>query len=314
VGRLEHLNFMPTGEPNFILYAQHGWADNHQAIAALAKSVATEGTKIIAPDLGYARTWLRIETLIQTVETVATETIAKYPGVPIRIIGHSMGGLVWLEVLNRHPEWWSLIDSLVLVASPVGGADLARIFDPLGLGIGIAKDLGADRRAIAEKIAATIPTLAIVGDVDGGSDGTITVGTARFRFAQVVYLPGLSHEALRNHPSVAAAISRFWEQREALPDLDPEVDRLIQQLQAVPGMTDAHQRDFYKATVFLECKNGVTIRVWKNPMGIDHVFVVCPKGQCLYGGFVGWIHAKDLQRVLERIKQDGCTTPEQNTV
>lgn len=305
---------MPTGEPDFILYAQHGWADNHQAIAALAKSVATEGTKIIAPDLGYTQTWLRIETLVQTVEKIATENITKYPGVPIRIIGHSMGGLVWLEVLNRHPEWWSLIDSLVLVASPVGGADIARIFDPLGLGIGIAKDLGADRRAIAEKIAATIPTLVIVGDVDGGSDGTITVGTAKFRSAHPVYLPGLSHGALKNHPSVAAAISRFWEQKESLPDLDLEVDRLIQQLQAVPGMTDAHQRDFYKAAVFLECKNGVTIRTWKNPVGVDHVFVVCPKGQYLYGGFVGWLHAKDLQRVLEQIKQDGCTTPEQNTV
>ena len=300
---------MPTREPEFILYAQHGWADNHQEIAALAKSVATEGTVIIAPTLGYAQTWLRIETLVQTVEKVAIENLARYPGVPIRIIGHSMGGLIWLEVLNRHPEWWSSIDSLVLVASPVGGADLARVFDPLSLGIGIAKDLGANRRAIAEKIAATIPTLVIAGDVDGGSDGTITVGTARFRFAQLVYLPGLSHEALRNHPSVAAAISRFWEQRESLPALDPDIDRLIQQLQAVPGMTDAHQRDFYKATVFLECKNGVTIRLWKNPLGVDHVFVVCPKGQCLYEGFVGWLHAKDLRRVLEELKQDYCKIP-----
>ena len=262
----------------------------------------------------YVQTWLRIETLVQTVEKVATENITKYPSVPIRIIGHSVGGLIWLEVLNRHPEWWPLIDSLVLVASLVGGADLDRVFDPLGLGIGIARDLGADRRAIAEKIAATIPTLAIVGDVDGGSDGTITVGTAKFRFAHFVYLSGLSHGALKNHPSVAAAISRFWEQKESLPDLDPEIERLIQQLQAVPGITDAHQRDFYKATVFLECKNGVTIRVWKNPLGVDHVFVVCPKGQCLYGGFVGWLHAKDLQRVLERMKQNYCTPPERNTV
>ena len=182
------------------------------------------------------------------------------------------------------------------------------------MGIGIAKDLGADRRAIAEKIAATIPTLVIVGDVDGGSDGTITVGTAKFRFAHFVYLSGLSHGALKNHPSVAAAISRFWEERESLPDLDLEVDRLIQQLQAVPGITDAHQRDFYKATVFLECKNGVTIRVWKNPLGVDHVFVVCPKGQCLYGGFVGWLHSKDLRQVLERIKQDGGTATAQDTI
>ena len=42
---------MPIGEPDFILYAQHGWADNHQAIAALAESVAAEKTEIIAPEL-----------------------------------------------------------------------------------------------------------------------------------------------------------------------------------------------------------------------------------------------------------------------
>lgn len=295
---------MSTEKPDFILYAQHGWADNHQAIAALAKSVASEKTEIIAPSLGYVQTWLKIETLVQTVENVASKTLTRYPDVPIQIMGHSMGGLIWLEVLNRHPEWWSLVDSLILIASPIGGADLARVFDPLGFGIGIAKDLGTNRRAIAEKIAATIPTLVIAGDVDGGSDGTITVGSTRVRHAQFVCLPGLSHEVLRNHPSVATAIREFWRQRDVLSELDPEIDRLIQQLQSVPGMTDAHQRDFYGATVLLEHQNGITIRVWTNPLGVDHVFVACPQGQCLYGGFVGWRHSQDLHHVLEGIKQD----------
>ena len=159
---------MPTGEPDFILYAQHGWADNHQAIAALAKSVAAD----------------------------------------------------------------------------------------------------------------------------------------RFRSAQFVYLPGLSHGISRNHQSVATAIRRFWEQREVLPTLDAEIDTLIQQLQVVPGMTDAHQRDFYRARLFLEHKSGVTIRTWRNPFGVDHVFIACPKGQCLYGGFVGWVHPKNLRQVLEGIRKD----------
>ncbi len=295
---------MPIGEPDFILYAQHGWADDYQAIEILAKSVVTEKTEIIAPDLGYVQTWLRIDRLIQTVENVVSENLARHPNVPIRIIGHSMGGLIWLEVLNRHPEWWSLIDSLVLVASSIGGAHLARMFDPLGLGIGIAKDLGINRRAIAEKVAATIPSLVIAGDINGGSDGTITVGSTRFRFAQFVYLPGLSHEVLRNHPSVATAIRRFWEKREPLPDFDSEIDALIQQLQVIPGMTDAHQRDFYRAAIFLEHRSGATIRTWKNPLGVDHVFVVCPKGQCLYGGFVGWAHSQALRRVLETMQKD----------
>lgn len=241
---------MATDSPDFVLYAQHGWADNSQAIAALAHSVATPTTRIFTPSLGFIKTWIGIKPLIQAVEKIAIETTAKFPDVPIRIIGHSMGGLIWLEVLNRHPEWWSRVDSLVLVASPVGGADLARILDPLGLGIGVACDLGTNRRLIAEEIAAIIPTLIIAGDVDGGSDGTITVGSTKFLHAKFLYLPGLSHAVLKNHPTVAAAICDFWanSKQPILSTVEPDLGNLlIRRLLLVTGMTDAHQRDFYRA-------------------------------------------------------------------
>lgn len=126
--------------PDFVLFAQHGWADDSKAMAALAHGAATSNTHIVTPSLGWVKTWIRIEPLVQVVERIATEAIATYPNTRIKIIGHSMGGLIWIEVLRRHPEWWSQLHSLVLIASPVGGADLARIFDPLGLGIGMARD------------------------------------------------------------------------------------------------------------------------------------------------------------------------------
>ncbi len=296
---------MATESPDFILYAQHGWADTDHGIAVLAAKLADSNTLAITPNLGFLRTWLRIEPLIQMVEELVITTSLRHPQVPIRIIGHSLGGLIWLEVLNRHPEWFDNVDSLVLVGSPVGGADLARILDPLGIGLGMARDLGVNRRILAEAIAAQIPTLVVAGDTDGGSDGTITVESTKVFGAEFVLLPGVSHAALKQHPAVAQAIQKFWALPKQPSRLPPDYDlaqTLVRRLQRVPGMTDGHYRDFQRAKVFLSFEDGVTLRLWKDPLGIPHVFVASPVGQCLYSGFVGWLHVDDLKQELSAIR------------
>ena len=69
-------------------------------------------------------------------------------------------------------------------------------------------------------------------------------------------------------------------------------------------MTDAHLRGFDKAETFLTLKDGVSIRVWRNPLGIDHVFVASPHGRCLYCGYVGWIHTEDLWKALHQLQAE----------
>lgn len=296
---------MKAASPNFILYAQHGWADDCQGISVLASSLADANTLVVAPSLGYIRTWIRIEPLIQTVEELVINTSLQHPQTPIRIIGHSLGGLIWLEVLNRHPEWFDNVESLVLVGSPVGGADLARILDPLGIGLGMARDLGVNRRILAEAIAAQIPTLVIAGDIDGGSDGTITVESTKVFGAEFVLLPDVSHAALKQHPAVAKAIQEFWALPKQPSRLPPDYDlaqTLIRRLQRIPGMTDGHYRDFRRAKVFLTFEQGVTLQLWKDPLGIPHVFVASPLGHCLYSGFVGWLHIHELEQELSTIQ------------
>jgi hypothetical protein len=71
----------------------------------------------------------------------------------------------------------------------------------------------------------------------------------------------------------------------------PLIKTLIKQLNQVPGMMEANRADFVQATVHLNFKNGVTLRTWKNIAGVDHVFVGDEKGDCVYGGYVGWIHS-----------------------
>ena len=299
-----HFSSIPE-QPELILYAQHGWADTQRRIAALATQLAPLNTKIVAPNLGFIRTWFWIDPLIQQVEAMAAANWQQYPSVPVRIIGHSMGGLIWLEVLHRHPEWWAQVESIVLVASPVGGSDLGRLIDPWGWGLGIARDLSTNRRGIAVAIAAHIPTLVIAGNTDGGSDGTVIVGATQFRHAQFVELPGISHPALKDHPQVAAAILEFWAQDQAPQPVPSSFEApLIQRLQAVTGITDAHPRDLTKAKPWLQFENGMTLRTWTNIWGARHVFLASRSSECLYGGFVGWQHIAQLRQVLQAIARD----------
>ncbi|MEY3299894.1 MAG: hypothetical protein RLZZ597_3154 [Cyanobacteriota bacterium] len=286
--------------PDYLLFAQHGWADNNQHMVALAQQLATEQTHIIAPSLNYAMTWLRMAPLIDDVERIATEAVKTYPDAPLRIIGHSMGGLIWLEVLTRHSDWWPKVHSLVLVASPVGGADLGRILDPLQVGVGIAADLGQDRRAMASALAQHLKTLVIAGDLDGGSDGTIPVESTKVPHAQFVDMEGLSHAAMRNHPWVVETIRQFW----AGEDLSEPLTQhpVIEQIRAIPGMTDAHLRDLPQSEPFLTLEDESVIRVWRHPLGIDHVFVIASSGACLYAGYVGWLHRTDLWHALSHLK------------
>jgi pimeloyl-ACP methyl ester carboxylesterase len=284
----------------YILFTQHGWADTNQSMMALAEQLVGENGQIVAPCLNYAMTWLRMAPLIDEVDALATATLARQPSLPLRMVGHSMGGLIWLEVLNRHPEWWGRVEFLVLVASPVGGADLGRILDPLQVGVGVAADLGRDRRPLAARIAATIQTLSIAGDIDGGSDGTIPVESTRVPNAQFVCLPGLSHATLRCHPQVVEQIQKFW---AGEPLSDPLVIHpLVHRLRQIPGMTDAHRRDFARATPWHTFADGTSLSLWLSPLGIHHVFLASAQGDCLYSGYVGWLHTGEMWHDLEALR------------
>ncbi|MEM9089169.1 MAG: alpha/beta hydrolase [Cyanobacteria bacterium P01_F01_bin.53] len=291
--------------PDYILYAQHGWADENRGIRQLAQQIASPQAEVVVPNLGFINTWIRIEPLINRVEAIATQTQSKHPDTPIRIVGHSMGGLIWLEVLSRHPEWWPLVESLVLVGSPVGGADLSRMIDPFEWGIGIARDLGRNRRDMAERIAAEVPTLIIAGDYDNGSDGVVPVECTKFHQASYVAVNNINHARLKRHPVVGEIIQQFWQNADHLcvpSPIETPCDRIIRQLQAIPGMTDAHYRGFKKSNLWSLLPHGLVLRTWCSPLNIHHVYLSNHMGDCLFAGFVGWPHTQHLYDTLCEIR------------
>ena len=276
--------------------------DGNETMKELACKVAPPQSVVIAPDLGFFQTFFDIETLIKKVEKNAKQTLQKYSDTPARIIATSLGGVIWIEVLSRHPEWWNRFESLVLLGSPIGGADLARIVDPFGWGIGIAKDLGKNRRGLAEQITAQIPTLVVAGNTDGGGDGTVTLESTKLKHAHFVCLKNVSHEALRTNPSVIKTIQEFWSQpRQPLfKSEDNLISKLIDHFRTVPGMTDANAKDFTHAKTVFAFAEGVSLRTWKNPVGVKHIFIANQHGKCEYAAFVGWVHTDGLNRAIDQ--------------
>jgi hypothetical protein len=297
--------------PDYILYAQHGWADVDRGISILAKEIASPSAQVIVPNLGFINTWIRIAPLIDRVEAIAQQTQARYPDTPIRIVGHSMGGLIWLEVLARNPQWWPLVESLVLVGSPVGGADLSRMVDPFELGIGIAKDLGTNRRPLAEKIAAEIPTLIIASDYFGGSDGVVPVECTKFHRASYVEISNIKHKHMKYHANVADIIRAFWQNTDCLcvPEpIESGCDRIIRRLQAIPGITDACYRGLAQSEPWAFLPHDLMLRTWRSRLNIHHVFLTNNRGDCLFAGFVGWPHTTDLYLALHEIRESHALT------
>lgn len=293
--------------PDYILYAQHGWADVDRGIGTLARQVASPGARVIVPNLGFVNTWIRIEPLIARVEAIALQAQRECAETPMRIVGHSMGGLIWLEVLDRHPEWWPLVESFVLVGSPVGGADLSRMVDPMGWGIGIARDLGKDRRSLAEKIAAQVPTLIIAADYSQGSDGVVPIECMKFNRASYVEVGSIRHDRMKRHPAVAEVIQQFWQHEDHLcvpMPVETYSSRVIQRLQAIPGMTDARYRGFEKSDLWSLLPRGLALRTRQNKMGIHHVYLANYMGDCLFSGYVGWPNTQDLYDALCRLRCD----------
>lgn len=299
-------------DPEYLLFAQHGWADTGNNIGRLVKAAVNAQTnntqtKVIVPSLGLINTLIRLEPLVNRLEKIATEAIAAHPHSSIKIVGHSMGGLMWLEVLDRNPQWWNQVHSFILLGSPVGGSNVARMVDPLNLGIGTARDLGKNRRAIAEKIAQHIPTLSVASDVGMGTDGLVTVENTKFDYANWLLVSDIAHSAMKYHNDMMPIMQDFWTNPQlGSPPDSTLANQLIQRLRRVPAMTDTDYRDFGRSRIVARFPNNLTLHTWKNPLGVNHVYLGQQQenqSRCLYAGYVGLLHTQNLRRVIKEINQ-----------
>ncbi|GIW06086.1 MAG: hypothetical protein KatS3mg060_0891 [Dehalococcoidia bacterium] len=284
---------------SYLLFVQHGWADRASSLRTLARGLATPRTRVITPNLGFLQTWIRMDTLVDRVEREAEQALRACPEARIRVVGHSMGGLIWLEVLDRHPEWWTRVDGVVLIGSPIGGADLAHLADPLDLAIG--RDLKVDRRPLAARLATHLRLLSIAGKSDSSGDGLVRVASAKAPGVRLVVVPGVHHRGLRRSRLVVLIAREFF--RNGAPSVPPP-EELIGRLRALPGMTDSRTRTVFRPPLALMFRDGTTLLAGRTVLGIDEVALVAPDDTPLYAGYVSWRYAPQLRHGLAVLRRD----------
>ena len=79
---------------------------------------------------------------------------------------------------------------------------------------------------------------------------------------------------------------------------------VVDALSEVDGMTQAHGRDFNRATPRFTLRDGSVLKIWKDPMGCNYVFIADCDGNMVFGGFVEWwVHTNDLNDAVAAIRQ-----------
>ena len=241
----------PHEHPRYIALVAHGYGEHMGRYAELAAVLLANGAAVFGPDHQGHGASAGERVLIEDFEDVVTDlhavadlARATYPGIPLVLIGHSMGGLIASRFAQRHGDElaalvlsgpvigaWELPGRLLALPEipdiPISPASLSR--DP-GVGTAYAADPlvwhGPMKRPTLEAFVRTLRTVAESGDIGGlpllwlhGSDDRLVplagsrVGVERLNGGESterVY-PGARHEVFHetNRAEVFADLIRF---------------------------------------------------------------------------------------------------------
>ena len=124
-GQIHVTTWSGAVDPRFVALVAHGYGEHAGRYAHVAAMLVGLGAAVYAPDhLGHGRSAGEralvddIETLVDDLHTVADRARAEHPGLPVVLIGHSMGGLIAARFAQRYLDE---LTALVLSGPIVGG-------------------------------------------------------------------------------------------------------------------------------------------------------------------------------------------------
>ncbi len=243
-------------EPRFIAVLVHGYGEHigryeHVAAALIADRAVVYGVDHIGHGKsGGERVLITdFEDVVDDVDTVVTTAQAEWPGLPVVLIGHSMGGLIGARYAQRHGD---RLASVVLSGAAIGDFAVVGFLLSLDEIPDIPLDPGMLSRdpAVGEAYAAdplvwhgpfkreTLQAMATSMDVirDGGDLGALPLLWIHGVDDQIVPIEGtrvgmerLHGDTFRQHAYAGACHEVFNEtnQLEVLADVNAFIDDML---------------------------------------------------------------------------------------
>jgi alpha-beta hydrolase superfamily lysophospholipase len=130
-------SWLPEGAPRAVIVGVHGFNDYSNSFTMPAEDWVKDGIATYAydqrgfgaaPDRGM---WPGTETLVEDLDTATALIKQRHPGVPVYVVGESMGGAVILAAVAERRL--AGVDGLILSAPAVRGRETINVFGRVGL-------------------------------------------------------------------------------------------------------------------------------------------------------------------------------------
>jgi len=116
--KVPYRSWLPLNQPKEVLLCVHGLGFSSASFAEFGRSMAGRGFAVYAVDVRGFGQWAKrkgqdtvdFEACLLDIEQALKALRKAYPGVPVFMVGESMGGAIAMAATARHPE---LVDGLV---------------------------------------------------------------------------------------------------------------------------------------------------------------------------------------------------------
>ena len=129
-GSVHYERWVPEGPARRIVVVVHGYAEYAARYAHVAERLTADGAAVYGQDhLGHGRSdgeralIIDFEHVVDDLRTLVEIAQAEHPGLPVVMIGHSMGGLLTSRLAQEQPD---SVAGIVLLGAVIGDWNWAR--------------------------------------------------------------------------------------------------------------------------------------------------------------------------------------------
>ncbi|WP_419947320.1 alpha/beta hydrolase [Candidatus Poriferisodalis sp.] len=129
-GSIHYERWAPDGPPRCVVVVVHGYAEYAARYGHLAERLMADGAVIYGPDhMGHGHSdgeralITDFEHVVDDLRTLVDIALAEHPGLPVVMIGHSMGGLLTSRFAQENP---GDVAGIVLLGAVIGDWNWAR--------------------------------------------------------------------------------------------------------------------------------------------------------------------------------------------